>query len=85
MTTLIIGARVRVALKDTTDWSEGAVRSLDGKVGTVEAIAAGGVPHSYNVLVRFDEPARSWWASQTPPTGWHFRHEDLDLFTAEAP
>ena len=50
-----------------------AVDALQGTIGIVERDRDSRGNETY--LVRFDEPARTWWAYQTPPLTWWFDGE----------
>lgn len=79
--TFPIGARVRVVIKQPRRYAAGAAASLNGLAGVVEQFK----PESINgepspgpaYLVRFDAPARTWWAHQTPPESWWFPPGEL--------
>ena len=72
-----IGDRVRITVPDHKrhTWAVGSVDALQGTVGTVERDRDSRGNDKY--LVRFDKPARTWWAHQTPPESWWFDADEL--------
>lgn len=73
-----IGQRVRVTIADPDKYAVGAAEALDGMTGVIESLEDkpwhGEVPRR---LVRFDEPAPTWFSYQTPPAAFWFPVEDL--------
>lgn len=66
-----IGDKVRVAIVDRSQWATGAAESLDGATGVVEDT------RKDNYLVRFDKPAKKWWANSSPVVANWFEPCDL--------
>ena len=65
---IAVGDRVQVAIRYRARWAHGAAEALDGLTGTVEKLKE----REPCVLVRFDAPAPTWSAHQTPPTAHWF-------------
>jgi hypothetical protein len=82
---LKVGTKVRVTIKDTSLWAQGAPEALNGMTGTVEEIQSavdvwGRVRvHESPFLVRFDKAAPKWWTHQSPALAWHFGEADLTV------
>lgn len=70
-----LGARVKVRIKQPDRFAQGAAESLEGVTGRVLTIGA------RMVLVRFDAPARTWWAQQSPITAFWFDAGDLEVLS----
>lgn len=69
------GDRVKTIGLDRDAYAQGAAEALSNKTGTV---APTDRPHSEGkILVRFDEPASTWWAHQTPAESFWFDASEL--------
>jgi hypothetical protein len=71
--------RVKVNIAGRTDWNEGAIKMMHGKLGVVEEVKAMRTPVVY--LVRFDTPAEKWDAHGSAKTGFHFEAHELEAET----
>ena len=69
--------RVQVNIADRERYAVGCAAALDRKLGTVERVRYDG-----EVLVRFDSPAPTWWANQSPVTAFWFPTSDLAIVSA---
>lgn len=77
MGTFIVGQRVKVKIANPHQWAPGAAESFNGKAGVVAVVKPAGQGMADRCLVTLDEPAKPWWAAQSPPKHWHFDFTDL--------
>jgi hypothetical protein len=77
--------RVLVTITAPEEYANGAAKSLNGRVGTVEEYEPNytfHVPRRPAYLVRFDVPATPWHAHQHPVSAFWFEPKDLSPYTA---
>lgn len=67
-----IGDKVKVNITNPRSYARGAAECLNGKMGVVESINS-----RMSICVRFDSPAKNWWAAQSVCLAFHFSENEL--------
>ncbi len=78
----MINSRVKIAIRNPSEWAQGAPAALNGKTGTIEEVQTCERMTQYPLkkkkyLVRFDTPAKAWSTYQTPPAAFWFDYDEV--------
>jgi hypothetical protein len=78
-----VGNRVMVTIEEADEYAMRAAEALDGRTGVVEAVEETPWPgQPRRRLVRFDEPAPTWFTHQTPATAFWFPIRDMTAMSS---